>query len=73
VNPDALAFATKAGTAFDRHNLVNHQFKPTCKRLGLVGGTWHWLRPANARSVRNNLCAARRLCTAVGGGVSEDA
>jgi integrase len=48
VNPDALVFATKAGTAFDRHNLVNQQFKPACKRLGLVGVTWHWLRHANA-------------------------
>jgi integrase len=41
VNPDALVFPTKAGTAFDRHNLVNQQFKPTCKRLGLVGVTRH--------------------------------
>lgn len=48
VNPDALVFATRAGTAFDRHNLVNQRFKPTCKRLGLVGITWHWLRHANA-------------------------
>jgi integrase len=48
VDPDALVFATRAGTAFDRHNLINHQFKPTCKRLGLVGVTWHWLRHANA-------------------------
>ena len=48
MNPDALVFPTKAGTAFDRHNLVNHQFQPTCKRLGLVGVTWHWLRHANA-------------------------
>ena len=48
VNPDALVFSTDAGTPFDRHNLVNRQLKPTCKRLGLSGISWHWLRHANA-------------------------
>jgi integrase len=48
VNPEALAFATRTGTPFERHNLVNKQLKPTCKRLGLVGVSWHWLRHANA-------------------------
>jgi integrase len=41
MNPDALVFATEAGTAFDRHNLMNRQLKPTCKKLGLVGVNWH--------------------------------
>jgi site-specific recombinase XerD len=48
VNPDALVFSTQAGTPFDRHNLVNRQLKPTCKKLGLKDVTWHWLRHANA-------------------------
>ena len=48
VNPEALVFSTGTGTPFDRHNLVNRQLKPTCKKLGLTGVTWHWLRHANA-------------------------
>jgi integrase len=48
VNPDALVFSTGTGTPFDRHNLVNRQLKPTCKKLGLTGVSWHWLRHANA-------------------------
>ena len=48
VNPEALVFSTGMGTPFDRHNLVNRQLKPTCKRLGLAGVSWHWLRHANA-------------------------
>jgi integrase len=48
MNPDALIFATKAGTPFDRHNLLNRQLKPTCAKLGMVGVNWHWLRHANA-------------------------
>lgn len=48
VNPDALVFPTKSGTAFDRHNLTNRQLKSTCKKLNLVGVSWHWLRHANA-------------------------
>jgi integrase len=48
VNPDALVFSTEPGTPFDRHNLVNRQLKPTCKKLGLTGAGWHWLRHANA-------------------------
>ena len=47
-NPDALVFSTRAGTPFDRHNLLNRELKPTCKQLGLVGVNWHWLRHANA-------------------------
>ena len=35
-------------TPFDRHNLLNRQLKPTCKKLGFVGVNWHWLRHANA-------------------------
>lgn len=31
-----LVFATRTYMAFDRHTLVNQQFKPTCKRLGLA-------------------------------------
>jgi len=48
VNPEALVFCTDTGTPFDRHNLINRQLKPTCKRLGLTGVSWHWLRHANA-------------------------
>ncbi len=48
VNPDALVFSTDMGTPFDRHNLVNRQLKPTCKKLGLTGVSWHWLRHAHA-------------------------
>lgn len=47
-NPDDLVFSTGTGTPFDRHNLVNKQLKPTCKKLGLTGVSWHWLRHANA-------------------------
>ena len=48
VDPDALVFSTGTGTPFDRHNLVNRQLKPTCKKLGLTGVGWHWLRHAHA-------------------------
>ncbi len=48
VDPDALVFPTRTGSAFERHNLVNKQLKPTCEKLGLVGVSWHWLRHANA-------------------------
>src|SRR5437016_13159966 len=48
VNPEALVFATRTGTPFERYNLVNKQLKPTFKKLGLVGVSWHWLRHANA-------------------------
>jgi integrase len=48
VNPDALVFSTDKGTPFDRRNLVNRQLKPTCKKIGLTGVAWHWLRHANA-------------------------
>src|SRR5207237_10377698 len=43
-----LVFATRSGTPFCRHNLVNQQLKPTSRTLGLVGVSWHWLRHANA-------------------------
>jgi len=43
-----LVFATSTGTPFDRHNLTNKQLKPTCKKLGSVGVSWHWLRHAKA-------------------------
>jgi integrase len=48
VNPEALIFGTRTGTAFERHNLSHKQLRPTCKRLGLTGVSWHWLRHANA-------------------------
>jgi len=48
VNPDALVFATRNATPFDRHNLAYKQLKPACKKVGLVGVSWHWLRHANA-------------------------
>ena len=48
VNPETLVFCTDSGTPLDRHNLVNRQLKPTCKKLGLTGVGWHWLRHANA-------------------------
>ena len=48
VNPEALVFVTSTGTPFDRHNLTNKQLKPACKKLGLEGVSWHWLRHANA-------------------------
>lgn len=48
VNPDALLFGTDKGTPFDRRNLANRQLKPTCKKIGLTGVGWHWLRHANA-------------------------
>jgi len=48
VNPDALVFGTDKGTPFDRRNLANRQLKPTCKKIGLTGVGWHWLRHANA-------------------------
>jgi integrase len=48
VNPEALVFATPRGTPLERHNLVNRQLKPTMKKLGLVGVSWHWLRHVNA-------------------------
>jgi integrase len=48
VNPEALVFATRDGSPFDRHNLTRRQLKTTCKKLGLEGVGWHWLRHANA-------------------------
>ncbi len=47
-NPDAFVFATRVGTTFERHNLLNRDLRPTCKKLGLVGVNFHWLRHANA-------------------------
>ena len=48
VNPEVLVFATRTGTPFEPHNLSNRQLRPICRRLGLVGVGWHWLRHANA-------------------------
>ena len=48
VNPEVLVFSTRRGTSFDRHNLLNRQLKPTCKKLSFVGVNWHWLRHAYA-------------------------
>jgi integrase len=47
-NPEGLVFSTGTNTPLDRHNLLNRQLKPTCKKLGFVGVNWHWLRHANA-------------------------
>jgi integrase len=47
-NPEALVFATREGSAYDRHNLTNRQLKSTCNKLSLVGVNWHWLRHVNA-------------------------
>ena len=41
-------FATRDGSPFDRHNLTRRQLKSTCRKLGLEGVSWHWLRHANA-------------------------
>jgi hypothetical protein len=43
-----LVFSTSRGTSCDRRNLLNRELKLTCKKLGLVGVNWHWLRHANA-------------------------
>jgi integrase len=48
VDPEDLIFSTRTGTAFERHNLSHKQLRPACKRLGLTGISWHWLRHANA-------------------------
>lgn len=48
VNPEALVFATRDGSPFDRHNLSRRQLNSTCKKIGLVGVGWYWLRHANA-------------------------
>ena len=48
IDSEALVFATGHGTPFCRRNLLNRQLAPTCKRLGIEGVTWHWLRHANA-------------------------
>lgn len=48
VDPEALVFATSRGTPFSRRNLLNRQLAPTCKKIGIEGVTWHWLRHANA-------------------------
>jgi integrase len=47
-DPEGLVFATGRGTPLSRRNLLNRQFKPTCKRLGLDGVSWHWLRHVTA-------------------------
>jgi integrase len=47
-DPEDLVFATGRGTPLSRRNLLNRQFKPTCKRLGLDGVSCHWLRHVTA-------------------------
>jgi integrase len=47
MNPEGLVFSTCEGSAFDRHNLTNRQLKSTCKKLGVLGVNWHWLRHAS--------------------------
>lgn len=46
--PDALIFSTSLGTPLDRRNLLKRHVQPACKRLGLEGLGWHWLRHAHA-------------------------
>ena len=55
VDPEALVFTTRTGTPFERHNLVNKQLKPTCKRLRLVGVSW--LSFAKIQELRRRRCA----------------
>src|SRR5256885_11933983 len=47
-NPEALVFAAREDKPFDRHNLSRRQLKSTCKKLGVEGVSWHWLRHTNA-------------------------
>ena len=46
--PEALVFATRTGTPLSRRNLMKRQLAPACKKIGLEGVNWHWLRHANA-------------------------
>lgn len=48
VNPEALIFATRGGKPLSRRNLMRRQLTPTCRKIGLEGVNWHWLRHANA-------------------------
>lgn len=61
VNPEALVFATRTGTPFEPHNLSNRQLRPICRRLGLVGVGWHWLRHANATLLDAVRCRLPKL------------
>src|SRR5580700_3741273 len=33
VDPEGLIFSSRAGTAFERHNLSHKQLRPACKKL----------------------------------------
>ncbi len=44
----ALVFATREGLPLDRWNLLRKHLKPTAKKLGLPGVTWHLLRHGHA-------------------------
>src|SRR5205814_2872728 len=69
VNPEALVFATRDGRPFDRHNLSRRQLNSTCKKLGLVGAGWHWLRHANATLLEIGRASCReRVYISVGAG-----
>jgi integrase len=46
--PAALVFSAPNGSPLSRRNLLNRQFKPACKALGLTGANWHWLRHVHA-------------------------
>ena len=47
-NPEALVFATQAGTPLDRRNLLRRQVTPVCKKVGLPAISWHSFRHCNA-------------------------
>ncbi len=48
VDPKALVFATREGLPLERWNLLRKHLKPTAKKLGLPGVTWHLLRHSHA-------------------------
>jgi integrase len=48
VDAKALVFATREGLPLDRWNLLRKHLKPTAKKLGLPGVTWHLLRHSYA-------------------------
>src|SRR5712692_4932422 len=47
-NASSLVFSTREGLPLDRSNLLRKHLKPTAKRLGLPGVTWHLLRHSHA-------------------------
>jgi integrase len=48
VDPKALVFATREGLPLERWNLLRKHLKPSAKKLGLPGVTWHLLRHSHA-------------------------